>query len=119
MDLLCWDDVDEFGTEIDDPLLELQQDVFHMLLESFGSNPDAPSRGVGVQRRLSGPISINTSREIESRLKEDTRIAAARCSITPLDTVGEYRIDLLLQVDEQEIALTYDVDGAGNVRRPA
>lgn len=119
MDLLCTDDVDEFGTEIDDPLQELEQDVFHMLLETYGSNPDAPSRGVGVQAALSGPLTIHRSREIESRLTVDDRITAARATITPLEAVGEYRLDLLLQVNEQELGLTFVTDAAGNLRRSA
>ncbi len=41
MDVVCFEDLDEFGRDLDDPVEELEQDIVHMLFESFGSNADA------------------------------------------------------------------------------
>jgi hypothetical protein len=116
MDVLCTDDLDEFGRDIDDPLAELDQDVLHMLLESFGSNPDALSRGVSLRAALSGPVTVDLRRQIETRLTTDARISAARATLTEIEA-SSYRIDLVLQLDEEEIGMTFITDAAGNIRR--
>ena len=48
-DLLCLDDLDLFATEIDDPIGELEQDLYHRLIELPGTNPDDVNRGLGLE----------------------------------------------------------------------
>lgn len=119
MDGLAFDDLDDQGRELDDPLQELEQDVVHILLETFGSNPDDLARGIG----LGGAISGNAKRvphiksQIESQLHDDERIQNASCEITPTDSRGAYRVDLTLVVAGQTLGLSYLTDGAGGIRR--
>ena len=78
MDLLCFEDVDLFATELVDPIGELEQDVFHMLLEKPGSNPDDVARGAGLEDALSGTRSDqDIQHDIEGSLLRDDRIDAA------------------------------------------
>ena len=75
MDLVCVDDLDEYASETDDELEGLAQDLYHRLLEDFGSNPDDEARGVGLLSRLSGhddPTMI--ARLIESDFLLDDRV---------------------------------------------
>ncbi len=119
MDGLAFDDMDEFGRELDDPLAELVQDVVHLLLEVFGSNPDALGRGVGLVAALSGPASRipGIRAQIESQLHDDPRISNAKATITATDSRGTYRIDLEIEVNGADLALALEVDSGGGVRR--
>lgn len=119
MDGLCFDDLDEFARELDDPFAELEQDVVHGLLETFGSNVDAPTRGAGLAAALSGPSTrLPTIRaRIESQLRDDARLTNATCAIEPGANRGEYRVDIVLQINEDELALAFVADSAGGIRR--
>lgn len=75
MDLVCVDDLDEYASETDDELELLAQDLYHRLIEEYGSNPDDPTRGVGIMSRLSStddPLMI--ARLIESDFLGDDRV---------------------------------------------
>ena len=118
MDGLCFDDMSEFGLEIDDPLEELWQDKWHELLEAPGSNPDDRSRGVGLVAALSG-----TSKDVaalrlraEAAMRDDDRINDARVNIQETDTRGSYRVDLTLAVGDAILTRGVLIDGVGNVR---
>lgn len=115
-DALCFDDLDEFGRELDDPIAELEQDIVHMLFESYGSNPDVPQRSVGLEDDLSGPIDTGLKYRIESKLTNDTRIVGAQAVLTKLDD-GTVRIDLKIQANEAELGIGLVFDGAGNLQR--
>jgi hypothetical protein len=116
MDVVCFDDLDEFGRDLDDPLEELMQDVVHMLFESFGTNPDAIGRSIGLDDALSGPADPNLRRRIEQKLAADPRIFAAQATISKIED-GRYQIDLKLQVNQQELGVSLAFDSAGNVTR--
>jgi hypothetical protein len=116
MDLLCYDDLDEFGRELDDPLAELEQDVVHMLLESYRSNPDAPERSIGLLDALSGATNPGLRHLIETKLEQDDRIDAAEATLTA-EPGNVVRIELRLQVNQQELGMSFELDGLGNVRR--
>lgn len=118
-DGLAFDDMDEFGRELDDPFEELVQDVVHGLLEAFGSNPDVLSRGAGLAAALSGPAKRLpvVKAQIGAQLHEDARISSATVDIVPTDTRGRYRVDLVLEVNAKELELAFLVDGGGGVRR--
>lgn len=119
MDGLAFDDMDEFGRELDDPFEELVQDVVHGLLETFGSNPDVLSRGAGLSSALSGPANRipMIKAQIESQLHDDTRLTSSACNITPTAERGSYRVDLVLGVNGAELELAFVTDSAGGVRR--
>lgn len=118
-DGLALDDLDEFGRELDDPLEELVQDVVHMLLETYGSNPDVLTRGAGLIAALSGPanrIPVIQSL-IETQLVADDRISAASVDIQPTGERGSYAIGLVIQVNAVALAVNLVVDSGGGVRR--
>ncbi len=116
MDVLCFDDLDEFGRDLDDPLEELFQDVVHMLFESFGTNCDAPARSIGLEDGLSGPTDPGLRHRIEQKLTDDPRIDAAQATLTDVGN-GITQIALTLQANQQELGVTLTFDGAGNVQR--
>lgn len=116
MDVLCYEDLDEFGRDLDDPLSELEQDIVHTVLESFGSNPDATERSIALEDALNGPVDPTLRHRIEAKLNEDPRIDAVRAEMTALGTSG-IRIALTVQADEKELGITFETDAAGNIRR--
>lgn len=116
VDALCFDDLDEFGRELDDPIGELEQDIVHMLFESYGSNVDARERSVGLEDALSGPVNPGLKRYIEKKLSDDPRVIGAQATITQLDD-GTVRIDLKIQANESELGISLVFDGSGNLQR--
>jgi hypothetical protein len=118
MDLLCFDDLNEFALEIEDPIEILIQDIVHMLLESYGSNVDSSYRSIGLDDYLSGQPDPSMKTLIENKLLKDARISAAEVELNESET-GVYDIDMKIVVDEQEIGISLTYDGAGNlVRNP-
>lgn len=85
-DVVCFDDLDLLGTETASDLETLEQDVYHVLIEVPGSNPDDVSRGCGVESILSGPSTRldGLTTKIESQLRKDDRIDDARAMLTKL-----------------------------------
>lgn len=116
MDVVCFEDLDEFGRELDDPLEELLQDVVHMVFESFGTNADATDRSVALEDSLSGPTDPGLRHRVESKLTEDPRIDAAQVTLTDQGD-GKTRVDIKLQADAKELGVTLTFDSAGNVTR--
>mgnify|MGYP006921385996 CR=1 FL=1 len=115
-DVICYDDLDEFGRDLDDPLLELEQDVVHMLLEGYGTNVSAPERSLALDDALGGASAPNLRHWIETKLTDDPRIDAVECTLTD-EGNGSTRIALRLQVDGDELGITLIYDAAGNVAR--
>lgn len=116
VDALCFDDLDEFGRELNDPISELEQDIVHMLFESYGSNPDAPNRSIGLEDALSGPVDPGLKHRIERKLSDDVRIIGAQATLTQLDN-GSVQIDLKIQANESELGISLVFDGSGNLQR--
>ncbi len=120
MDALALDDLDMFGTELDDPLAELYQDLYHRLIESPGSNIDDPDRGYGIEGHLSGGVRPSRGltaiqRGIEGEFRKDDRVRAVQATITS-PAAGEYKIDIRVVADEGVLGITLVKDGDG-VRR--
>jgi hypothetical protein len=109
-DLVCVEDTDPFAAETTSDLQSLEQDVFHILLETNGSNPDDPNRGVGIEEALSGTAedAAKLPSRIEQQLGEDDRIDACTATLTPQST-GDYTylLALNIQADGQVLGLSY------------
>lgn len=121
-DALCWDDLDLFGGELDDPLEELLQDCYHRLLEAPGSNIDDKARGYGLEGKLSmgapaGTIATAVASGIETELTKDERVKACVATVTST-AKGEYRIEIQIVANEEKLDLVLVADGGG-VRRVA
>lgn len=116
VDGLCYTDVDPFGRELNDPLEELSQDIVHMLLESYRSNPDALARSIGLEDALSDVNAPGLRERIESKLTDDNRITAAEAVLTDAGG-GVTRIDLRIVANETTLGISLNFDGNGNVVR--
>lgn len=115
-ELRCFDDVDSFGAETLDELEDLSQDLYHRLIERRGANLDDPDRGLGIEDMLSGTVSSELKNEIESELLKDPRVSLARASIASIDD-GGVRIEIAIEIEEDEINLVLESDASGNVVR--
>lgn len=116
MDALCFEDLDLFGTELDDPLLELEQDLFHRLIEAPGSNLDDLDRGLGLEEKLQGVIDPALSSQIENELRKDDRVSDARATITD-EGSNTYRISIEVAVNGKALGFSLDYDPALGLRR--
>lgn len=91
-------DLDPFGRETTDPLEILDQDLYHRLVEVYGSNPDDADRGVGIVDALSGVEGRDLASEIRADSLKDDRVAEVRATVSPMgDVVGGYRISIEVQ----------------------
>lgn len=86
-DLVCLDDLDPYGNETTSDLQNLVQDIFHILKEMPGSNPDDPKRGIGVETFLGGTVASLASLpgRVEAQLGEDDRIDSVSCTVSQAD----------------------------------
>jgi phage baseplate assembly protein W len=116
VDVLCNDDLDLYGRDLDDPMAELEQDVLHALLEPFGSNPDAPERGIGLEAALSGPHDPALAHRIETMLREDDRIADVEVTIAE-EAERLSRIEIAITANEGELAMQFAPDPTGELVR--
>ncbi|MBS2015188.1 MAG: hypothetical protein JST00_20030 [Deltaproteobacteria bacterium] len=120
MDVVCGDDLDEFGAELDDPIEELWQDVLHMLLEDFGSNVDASERSIALEAALSGSESLTAIRHrVESKLSDDERIIAVDVAFQQTDggqAGSSADMTLKIQANAGVLGVTLLFDGSGNYR---
>lgn len=115
-DLRAWDDLDLFGRETESDLEDLEQDVFHMLIEAPGSNLDAPARGIGIEDVLSSAFDSAVTSRIESQLRKDSRVAVATARITEVERES-FRLDIAIEPDGDEVAGLSFVIGADGVAR--
>ena len=85
MDLRWYDDLDPFGAETTSAEEELRQDLLHVILQERGNvpgaNQDDPTRGLAVGDLLSDQIPAGFTREVETELAQDDRVAAVSASI--------------------------------------
>lgn len=101
-DLVCMRDLDLWGRETTDELEILDQDLFHRLIELYGSNPDDEDRGVGVTSALSGIITDrDIAGEIRTDFAKDDRVTSTAVTITPIpETTGGFDIRIRVRVGE-------------------
>lgn len=102
LDVVCFEDLDEYGAEITDPLESLKQDNYHRLVELPGSNIDDPGRGLGLVRLLNGKESdlVSAGPRVEAELRKDPRNIEVRCRITPV-AKGKYDVDIAIVPDPE------------------
>jgi hypothetical protein len=115
-DLRAFSDLDAFGEECADELEELDQDLYHRLIEPRGSNIDDPDRGLGIEDRLGGPVDASLAQDIEDEYRKDERVSAVAARVTELDA-SRYRIDIQVDVNEAKLNQTFETDASGNLIR--
>ncbi len=120
VDARCLDDLDLFGEELDDPLEELYQDLYHRLIEPPGSNLDDPARGYGLATRLSGSgrkaeLPSTIKHGIEGEFRKDNRVHDCRADVTET-APGEYAIAIAIDADEGALRIRLEASATG-VRR--
>jgi hypothetical protein len=99
-DAVCYDDLDANGNETTTDAQALAQDVYHILLEILGSNPDDLNRGVGVEGFSSGSAQDLAALPsiIDSQLRKDTRIDSSQSSLTVTSTTSPPSYSLLVNI---------------------
>lgn len=104
-DVRCFDDLDDAGEEITDPLEALEQDNYHRLITPPGGNIDDPAFGLGLPLMLSGNDRAldSLSAQIEGELLEDERNAEVRALITAGTEPGAYDIAIAIVTDDGAI----------------
>jgi len=110
VDVLCFDDLDVMGRDLDDPLEELAQDLYHRLIERPGGNIDDPDRGVGIVQMLSGTLDPSIARLVDADFEKDDRVSASHTTITRT-AAGEYRIDIEVDANGETLGLVFESDG--------
>jgi hypothetical protein len=118
-DLICGFDLDPYGRETTSDFENLVQDILHVLLELPGSNPDDPTRGIGVHTYLNGTLDAFNSLpgKIEEQLSRDDRVNTVSASIAP-QSDGTFKVNLRVSVGESVIPLEYGWEN-GNFTRLA
>jgi hypothetical protein len=116
MDIVCWDDLDLYGAELDDPQAELAQDLYHRLIEPRGSNLDDPDRGIGLDDALSGTYDPDLPRRIETEFRKDDRVAAVVATVTEISE-GVFRVEIEIEADGELVPIVVESDGNGGFRR--
>lgn len=107
-DVLCFDDLDLFGRELDDPLAELEQDLVHRVYEVPGSNLDDPERGLGLRDRLNGIEDAALGPQIEAELSRDGRVDAARATRKDV-SASSREFEVVIQVNGKQLNLDLDL----------
>ena len=116
-DLVCTDDVDPMATETTSDLQNLEQDVFHVLLEALGSNLDDLTRGVNVAAALSGPSQAldRLASRIDQQLGQDDRIDTSHSTVTQASD-GSYRIEIEIAVAGTTLGLSFAFTATGGLQ---
>lgn len=99
-DLVCLDDMDPNAAETTSDLQNLLQDIYHVLVEDPASNPDDPTRGVGIDNYLSGTTDQFTGLAgvIDEQLTADTRITKSTTNIQQASS-GPFPIIISIQIE--------------------
>ena len=107
-DLVCEVDLDPLARETINDLQNLEQDVLHILRETYGSNLDDINRGIGVISMLSGTTAplATIANVIETQLVKDSRIDACKATLSQ-DGPGDFTLIVQVQVAAEVIGLSY------------
>lgn len=115
-DAQCFDDVDGFGNETASDLETLEQDIYHILIQAPGSNPDDTTLGIGVENYLSGTEGDLAAMPslIDEQLERDSRIDASHTTLTQ-DSDGDYSINIEIVVDGETLGLSFGYSSANGL----
>jgi hypothetical protein len=118
-DLVAYNDLDPLGSECADPLQELEQDLWHRLIETYGSNPDDPDRGVGLYGRLSKAEDPQLGRDIQLDFQKDPRVdsVAVTLTYTGLAAGIACQVDIAVVGDAGELGITVVKTTDGTIAR--
>lgn len=107
LDLDCYDDLDELGGELTDPLDVLEQDNFHRLIEPPGSNIDDPAAGLGLPLLVSGSSNdiASLGPRIEGELLKDKRNQDVSALVLEVER-GVYDITITIVPNAEELGTT-------------
>jgi len=115
-DIRCGDDLDRFARDAR-PLEVLAQDIYHWLITDKGACIRDPEWGFGLNSYLGKPLPASLAADIENGVRRDDRVSDAKCTITKVEGEDEsYRIDLLIQVDDEFLTLALSMTPSGIVR---
>ena len=118
-DLVCMLDLDPNGAETTSDLQSLEQDIFHVLINLLGDNPDDPGRGVGIDQYLSGTLDqiAPLAKIIENQIDQDDRVDSCSCGIIQNDSSSPYPITISIEVgvNGAVIGLQFGWTGSGVV----
>lgn len=117
-DLVCYDDVDPLAAETQSDLESFAQDVYHLLLELPGTNPDDPNRGIGIELYLSGTFAdfAKLPALIEQQIGDDPRATGCSCSITS-NSNGTYGINIQIACSTGVLPLNFEYSAASGLTR--
>jgi hypothetical protein len=111
MDLLWLDDMDPFALETTSDSQELEQDVIHVIEQDLASNPDDPSRGLGVANASSEQVSANPTaytQAAEQEVQKDDRVVSCSASITVTND-GSVALVIDIEEDDAQLDVKYQV----------
>lgn len=118
MDLRCLDDMSLFADETTSELEELEQDAYHVLIETLGSNLDDVTRGLGLDDVLSDDEAnlVSVPGLAEHQVQLDDRVVAAKATLTK-DEDGNPRLEVQIQPTDDTLG-TATVTVTGNLTGP-
>lgn len=108
-DAVCYEDLAN-GNETTSDAQALSQDIFHILLEVYGSNLDDPARGIGVEGWLSASAAKISALPsiIDSQLGKDSRITSSTSKLLVLGTSPpSYQINIEIVASGSVIPLAF------------
>lgn len=122
-DLRCYDDLDEFGAECESDIEELEQDLYHRLIEAPNSNLDDLNRGLGIEGELSGTADQGLARRIEHEFRKDARVKKVQATITEViadsNAGAVMRIEIEVEtIYNEQLFLDYQLSQSGLSKTP-
>jgi hypothetical protein len=107
-----------FADETESELEELEQDVYHVLIETLGSNLDDVTRGLGLDDVLSDDEANLASVPglAEHQVQLDDRVVAAKATLTQ-DEDGNPRLEVQIQPTDETLG-TATVTVTGKLTGP-
>ena len=113
------DDMSQFATETETVEDQIEQDSMHVLEQELGSNPDDPTRGVGISQVSSKALVSNGAGFVtaaENMLQQDDRIDSATAAIVVTQNGdGSVRVEMnvTIQVDDGTLLTSVLAGGVG------
>jgi hypothetical protein len=113
------DDMSQFATETETVEDQIEQDCMHVLEQEIGSNPDDPTRGVGISAVSSKMLQQNGQGFVaaaENMLQADDRVDSAVATVqVTVDPDGSAKttMNVTIQVDDGTLQTSVLAGGVG------